>query len=127
MIRRHGQVDGFWGQDGVAEETGASGTSRPVQLGQAVDQFVFYVDVSGATVITVEVAHSGEPAADGTGPEAPADADYKALYWMDKAINFTFTGSGSAAIIVPDFTPGWVRLKSSNDVSCLAGWEVSAP
>ena len=126
MIRRHGEPDGFWGSGTTKEATGASQASRAVQLGQAVDQFVFYVAVDAATTVTVQVAHSGEPTIDGTGPQPPAASSYMNLYWLDKPISVTFSGAGSTALIVPDFTPGWVRLVSSNNVNCLAGWEVSA-
>lgn len=126
MIRRHGQPDGFWGVGTTQEVTGAGGASRAVQLGQAVSQFIVYLDVSDATVITIQAAHSGEPDVDGTGPQLPESSTYKNLYWKADPMTITFTGSGSRAVIVPDFTPGWVRLTSSNSVSCLAGWEVSA-
>jgi len=128
MIRRHGQPDGFWGSGTTAEATGASKPSRAVQLGQATEQFVFYVKVDGATTITVQVAHSGEPDSDGegVGGRAPADSAYQNLYWTDKPITFIFSGSGSSATIIPAFTPGWVRLLSSNNINCVAGWEVSS-
>lgn len=126
MIRRHGQPDGFWGDGTTKEATGANQASRAVQLGQAVDQFIFYVTVDAATTITVQVAHSGEPDVDGTGPQAPASSSYMNLYWIDKPITMTFGGAGSTSMIVPDFASGWVRLVSSNNVNCLAGWEVSA-
>ena len=126
MIRRHGQPDGFWGSGTTKELTGVNGASRAVALGQATEQFVFYVAVDGATTIKVQVAHSGEPSADGTGPQPPASSAYQDLYWVTTQVQFTFSGAGAIASTIPGFAPGYVRLVSSNSVNCLAGWEVSA-
>ena len=127
MIRRHGQPDGFWGVGTTQEITGADGASRAVQLGQAVSQFIVYIDVSADTEITIQAAHSGQPDIDGTGQQPPDPSTYKNLYWKDDEMTIKFDASHrSKAVIIPDFTPGWVRLISSKSVSCLAGWEVSA-
>ena len=132
MIRRHGLTSAFWGDEsGNKEATGANGTSRPVALGQAVDQACVYVTVDGATTISVLTAHSNALTADGNDPDVDnPPATFMNLYYasaISTPVQYTFSGTGSAAIILPHFTPGWLQLKSSNNVNALAGFEVSVP
>ncbi len=132
MIRRHGQPDGFWGQYStqIYQNVPASGTSNIVQLGQGTDQFVAYINVNGPTTITVQVAPAGALTSDGSDPNYPPPASaFMNLYWNATPINVTFTAptGGTAALIVPDFAPGWVRLTTTNAVGAICGWEVSTP
>lgn len=134
-VRRHGNSFGFWGLTATtSENTGTPGASvnqasRPVYIGQAADQVAIYGSVSGPTVFTVQVAPSLPLSVDGVdqNDEDDVPASWYTLYYHNQAsaVTLTFTASGTAALILPDFAPGWLRLVSSVNVGAIAGWEVS--
>jgi len=123
-IRRHGVINGFWGFDSITKEnTGVNGTSRPQFFGFAVDQIALFVQADMPTDITVQVAHTPALTSDGVNP-SDVPTNWGDLYYINTGTAVTMSMvSGTRVLIIPDFVPGWVRLKSSNDVGCLAGWE----
>lgn len=117
-IRRVGDKNAFWD----AATTGAAGVSTAVEVARGLEQFAVYVTVSGATTITVQVAHHGDVTSEGLEPEGNVGV-WHDLYYLDTAISTVFAAAGSRVLMIPDFAPAWVRLKSSASVTATAGWE----
>lgn len=147
-VFRHGDFNAFWDGTGtfnqstnpvggVGVTTGA--TSQVVQIGRGGDNFSFYVRVTSApafvTTWTLQVAHSGDPNAEGNVDQNAATSTY---FWHDATylgntangvvLSLTVpSGGGALMSFVPDFTAGWVRLKRTDAgaaVNVVAGYEV---
>lgn len=150
-ILRHGSRTGFWDGvgtfnqstlpgGGVGVTTGA--TSAPQELGRGADNFSVYVQVTSApafiSTFLLQIAHSRGINADGT----PADQNAASEIWHDAwylgtagagnstRIEITIPiGGGAIAMLVPDFTAGWARLKRTDAnaaVTVIAGWEIQS-
>lgn len=119
MSRIRGYSNGFW--NNIA--TGAGGTSSIVDIGRSASQIVINATVSGATTISVEVAHTGNITSQGVLPEED-DSVWYPLYYINSAqqSSFVFAGAGSAAWIIPDISFMHVRLRSTANVTATAGW-----
>lgn len=122
-LRRSGNPTSLWNNVAV----GANGTSNAVELARSSDQLVIYVTTSGATTITLETAHSGAVSSEGVLSDT-ATTDWGPLYYIntDSPVELVLAGAGSASWIVPDFAPGWIRLRSSAAVTLTAGHEVTS-
>lgn len=122
-LRRSGSPTSFWNNVAV----GVAGTSNPVELARDADQLAIYATVSGATTLVLEVAHSGAVTAEGNLSNTVV-ANWGPLYYINSsdAVQLVLAGAGSAALIVPDFAPGWVRLRSTAAATITAGHEVTS-
>lgn len=119
--RRSGSPTSFWNNVSV----GVSGVSTAVEVMRDSDQFCVFITSSGATTVSLEVAHSGAINADGTLTDLVV-SDWGQLYYINTPVQMVFSSAGSVAMIVPDFEPGWVRLRSSAAATITAGHEVTA-
>ena len=148
---RHGKATGFFDGTstynastnlggGVNVPAGPSTFSAPQEIGRSADNFSFYVQVTSApafaTQWVLQAAHSGSFSSEGVF----ADPDSTAYVWHDAwylgtvgSGNSTFiridipSGGGAVMSLVPDFTPGWVRLRRADTngaVTVIAGWEL---
>lgn len=132
--RRHGEIVGFWGtldsnDNPVAVAVQAGASSQAQYIGQNVDQFSFLVSVDAATSITLYAAHSSELNSEGNNPDrsvSPPISLFYPVYWNTTQIKLTFSGAGTAYVMVPDFVAGWVLLKSSGAANIYAGYEAVA-
>lgn len=129
--RRHGAIDAFYGTaPSTLVTTGApNAISRKVNVGQDVDQVVIYVSSSGAATFNVLVAHSGGLTPEGDEPNlstAPADGFFYPLYYTGTQQKLTFAGSGTQAIVIPDWSATWVALQSTATVNAIAGIEAAS-
>lgn len=129
--RRHGNIAAFYGTaPNTLTTTGApNALSRKVNVGQDVDQVIFYVSVSGATTVNILVAHSGGLTTDGNEPDQsspPADAFFYPIYYTGTQQKLTFAGAGTQAIVIPDWSATWVALQSTATVNAIAGLEASS-
>lgn len=101
-----------------------SRTSSAVELPRFAENLALYLNASAATTLTLQVAHSGAPTAEGILADANA-GNWMPAYLMGDAVAVTFSGAGTRCLLVPDFVPGWIRLVSSNgNVLLTAGWEI---
>lgn len=122
MPRRSGATNKFWNNAAV----GINGVSTAAILPRGSEQIAIYVTVSAATTISVEVAHHGNLTADGQEPDQSSPpANFFQLYYIDSPVQIVFASAGSAAIIIPDFEPEWVRLRSSAAATITAGYEIT--
>lgn len=120
-LRRSGNPTSLWNNVAVS----ANGTSNAVELARSADQIAIYITVSGATTVSLETAHSGAVTSEGVLSDT-ATSDWGQLYYIDTPLQIQFTAAGSVSWIVPDFEPGWIRLRSSNAVTITAGHEVTS-
>jgi hypothetical protein len=133
--RRYGQIVGFWGTISpttglpVAEAVGVGGLSRAVYLDTAIDIGLgVLLDVGAATTITVLAAHSSQLSPSGDEPDrstAPTASLFYPVQWNATSSALTFAGAGTAYLLIPQFIPGWVRLKSSAAANIIGGYEAS--
>jgi hypothetical protein len=122
VYRRSGSPDSLWKNATV----GVNGKSTAVLLSRATDQLAVYITVSAATTVTLEVAHHGALTPEGNEPnQASPPASWFTCYYVNTAVQIAFASAGSAAIIVPDFEPAWIRLSSSAAATITAGHEVT--
>lgn len=119
--RRSGSPTSFWN----AAAVGAAGTSTPVEVMRDADQIAVFITVSAATTVSIECAHSGTVNADGTNTDANAN-NWGQLYYIDTPAQMVFASAGAVAWIIPDFEPGWIRLRSSAAATITAGHEVTS-
>lgn len=119
MARLRGDKNQFW--NNVA--TGAVGKSAVADIGRDTDQITIFATVSGATTISVEVAHTGDVTAEGVLPEED-DSIWFPLSYINSGTNtsFVFAGPANAAWVIPDIAFMHVRLSSTNNVTATAGW-----
>lgn len=118
MPRRSGDKNQLWDNFAV----GVSGVSNVAELPRRIESFAIYVTTSAATTVSVEVAHSGDLNSDGTLSDANAGVWYVS-YYLNTPLQIVFASAGSASMIVPDFVPGWIRLRSTAAATITAGWE----
>lgn len=123
-LRRVGSPTSLWNNVAV----GVGGVSNPVLLPREGAQVCVFISVSAATTVSLQVAHHGALTAEGNEANAgtPPDTNsFYTLYYIDTPIQVAFTVAGKAAIIVPDFEPGWIRLSSSAAATITAGHEIT--
>jgi hypothetical protein len=122
MPRRVGSPNKLWNAAVVAP----GGTSTAVALPRGVEQVLVNITVNAATTVSLEVAHHGALTAEGNEPDqSTPPATFYQLYYIDTAVQIVFASAGSAAILVPDFEPAWIRLRSSGAATITAGFEVT--
>lgn len=121
MARRSGSPISLWNNVAV----GVGGTSTPVEVARDTDQLALFITVSAGTTITLECAHSGAIDSEGEFPDANV-GNWGALYYTNTAMQLVLAGAGSVSWIIPDFEPGWIRLKSSAAATITAGHEVTS-
>jgi hypothetical protein len=117
MARRRGDVNQFWNNAAV----GIGGVSAIVSIGNEVNQVAIFTTVSAATTVKVQVAHSGDMTAEGILPDG-TPVTFFDLFYLNTAVTQVFSAGGSAAMIIPDFAPQWIRLVSSAAATITAGW-----
>lgn len=120
MPRRAGDINAFW--DNVA--VGAGGTSNVVELPRGIDHLALWITVSGATTVSLEAAHSGEVTSEGILPDTNA-ANWAQIVYTNVPVQHIFAGAGSICLMIPDFEPAYIRLKSTSAVTITAGWEAA--
>lgn len=105
------------------ESTGAGGESDYAVIGAQTGVAV-HVEVSGATTIGFECAYS--PTGSVGFNALPDDSDAHVYYKRDGsgALTMTFAGAGKATIDLSPFTPKFVRVTSTNNVTATAVVEV---
>lgn len=120
--RRSGRATALWNN----ASAGANSFSNAVELQRGAENLTLFVSASAATTVSLQVAHSSEVTSEGVNPDA-SDANWMDAFYVNtaSAIQLVFAGSGKAALLVPDFGPGWIRLKTSAAVTLTAGYETS--
>lgn len=119
-ISRTGQRAGFWNNDGAS--VGAASTVQAIPEG--METICIWLNVSAATTITVEVASDVDITAEGIESDFVAGSgNWAPLFYNDIEVKATFTSAGIRAIIIPDFCPRYIRLKTSSAATITAGWE----
>lgn len=126
-VERTGSPTAFWN---AVASVASSSTSNIVNVARWNEQIVIYVKCDqGATVFNVEVAHHGALTADGNEPDEsskPADANFYPLNYLLETMVITTNASGVGTILIPDFEPEWVRLRSvSLTTNVTAGYEAT--
>ena len=106
-----------------SESTGAGGESDYAVVGAQTNVAV-HVDVSGATTIGFQCAYS--PTGSVGFNALPDDADAHVYFKRDGsgALTLTFAGAGTATIDLSPFTPKFLRVTSTNNVTATAVVEV---
>jgi hypothetical protein len=120
--RRRGSTTAFWNNIAV----GSGGVSNEVAVGREITQVAIYVNSSAATTVTIQVAHHGNLDSSGLDPDHDSVVrDYHDLVYTNIPIQLVFASAGKQAVIIPDFEPEWLRLKSSAASTITAGWEAT--
>lgn len=134
---RAGSATAFWDgtstfnqstNPGGGVTVSAGGTSKKVIMARGAEQVTLFVTVSAATTVSLEAAHHGALTAEGNEPDAsspPADAAFGTVYYINTPCSITFASAGTVAMIIPDFEPAWVRLRSSAVATITAGFELT--
>jgi len=121
-VRRTGSPTSFWN----AASVGIGGNSSVVEIPRGAEQIGIYITVSAATTISAQIAHHGVLNPDGTEPDhSTLPTSWFQLYYINTPVQIVFSSAGSAALIVPDFEPNWIRLSSSAAATITAGHEVT--
>ena len=106
------------------ESTGVNGASTFAVVGAQTNVAV-HVAVSGATTIKIESAYSPERQ---PGRNYQPDGDDAHVYCTPQSpvaqVQYVFAGAGKASIELSPFTPNFIRLVSTNDVTATAAVEV---
>ena len=95
-------------------------------MSRSIEHLVVYVTTSAATTITLEVAPHSQLTSEGVWPEGATGSTWFQLVnnaVTASPVQHVFAGAGSAAILVPDFAPGMLRLKTSGAATITAGYE----
>lgn len=103
--------------------TGANGSSKWAVVGAQVNVAV-HITVSAGTTIGFEVAYSKNRSA-GRNAE-PSNVDAHKLYKRDGSgpLTITLAAGGSVTIDLSEFTPNFIRVTSTSDVTATAVVEV---
>jgi hypothetical protein len=122
MARRTGSITSFWNNAVV----GVAGTSTARMVPRGSEQLAIFVTTSAATTITLQAAHHGDLTAAGNEPdESSPPTTWFNLSYLNTPLTMTFASAGSAAMIIPDFEPAWIRLLSSAAATITAGYEIT--
>ena len=120
MAGRRSNPTAFWDD----EATGVNTASAVVQVGEGIEMLLLNLTVSAAATISVECALDPPVNSEGIRPDFdPLTATWGPLFYLGTAISHVFSSGGTAMLIVPDFTPLHLRLKSSANVTATAGYE----
>jgi hypothetical protein len=120
--RRTGDRNAFWNN----APSGANGVSSVVKLSRGADTLALYITVSAGTTVSLEAAHSGDISAEGTLPDALDASSWAPVMYTNIPIQHVFSAAGSIVLLVPDFTPAFVRLRSLAAVTITAGYETTS-
>jgi hypothetical protein len=136
-LRRSGSPTAFWdGTTAFNQSTNpqggtgvtAAGTSRAAFLPRDGESLALFIAVNGATTITLEAAHHGANTAEGNEPNQsspPATGSFYPVSYLGTAVSAVFAAAGNICILVPDFEPSWIRLRSSQGpLTITAGYEI---
>jgi hypothetical protein len=118
--RRSGRATAFWN----GEAAGANSFSAAVELMRGAENLTIFVSASAATTVSLQVAHSSDTSAEGILKD-DSNADWMDVYYLNTPVQLVLAGAGKAALLVPDFGPGWVRLKTSGAATLTAGYEAA--
>jgi hypothetical protein len=120
MTRIRGDKNQFWN----AAAVGVGGKSAVVDIGRSTDQITIFATVSGATTLSVEIAHMGDITSEGILPEED-DSIWFPLSYVNSGTNtsLVFAGAGNGAWIIPDIAFMHCRLSSSAAATITAGWQ----
>jgi hypothetical protein len=136
-LRRTGSPTAFW--DGATtfnqatnprggSAVSAAGTSQAVLIPRGGESLALFISVSGASTVSLEAAHHGANTAEGNEPDSknpPATGLFYPVSYIGTAVSAVFAGAATICILVPDFAPGWIRLRSSQGpINITAGYEV---
>lgn len=116
----------FWNN----EVAGGDEYSAVARTGWGYDNFAVFLTVSGATVITLCIANDEPPSSENIPVDSPhyeaTTSIFLPAFYLDTELKWTFSGSGSQAILIPDFTPLYSRLKNTTaGVTITASWLAS--
>lgn len=123
-IRRVGNATAFWNN----VSAGAGTLSNKVHVARDITQVTIYIK-NGTTGSTFDVMASHFGSLTPEGNEAnygspPADAAFYPITYTNIPMSFTLLASATIAVIIPDFSPGWICLRSSaTSAPTTAGWE----
>jgi hypothetical protein len=138
-------VQFIWNNESTGEytgPTGPTGASEYAVVGAQTNVAV-HVEVSGATTIRVQAAYPVDRSVGRnympTGPDAhdyysiysndsylatgPNPSDAQAVF-VRRPLEFVFEGAGKASFDISPYTPKFLRLTSTNDVTATAAIEV---
>jgi hypothetical protein len=134
---------GEYGTTGPTGSTGPAPGSSSYAVVGAQTNVAVHVEVDGATTIRVEAAYSANRAAGRNYDPGDSDAHpYYSIYSSDsylatgfapsdaqavmvrRPLEFVFESAGKAAFDISPYTPNFLRLTSSNDVTATAAVEV---
>jgi hypothetical protein len=137
-LRRSGSPTAFWdGATTFNQATNprgglavpAAGTSQAVLIPRGGESLALFIAVSGATTVTLEAAHHGANTSEGNEPDSknpPATGSFYAVSYLNTPVSAVFAGAGTSCVLVADFAPGWIRLRSSQGpLTITAGYEVT--
>lgn len=125
--RRHGNLTAFWNAAAVS----ATNTSTAVEVGRHVEDFAIYITTSAAATFYVQVGHSGSDGSEGTGVDTTPAVWHAIAYASASPLVLTTAAAPllSIAMIIPDFSPGWVRLyciSPAGPTTVTAGFEATS-
>lgn len=119
--RRSGDLNAFWNNTSVL----ANGVSSSVEVPRGIENLALWITVSAATDVSLEASHSGDVTSEGVLPDTNA-ANWALVYYVAEPIIVQFMVAGSACVLIPDFEPAYIRLRSSAAAIITAGWEVTS-
>jgi hypothetical protein len=130
-LRRSGSPTAFWNGANV----GINALSTKVRIGRDTDQVTIFITNGNGATNTFQplVAHSGSLTTEGNEPTEdtpPADAAFMPILYAGNGGTATIVtaalgASGTIAIMIPDWTAGWLCLKNlvATSTGVTAGYE----
>lgn len=122
--------------------TGSNSFSKIAEIGHSADDFAIYISVTGSPAFVtdwvLQASHSGGWTSEGVyqDKDSLAQSFHDAWYLGTTGTgNSTLikisipSGGGAIMSIIPDFSPGYVRLKrtdANGAVTVTAGWEIAS-
>lgn len=107
------------------ESTGSNGSSTYAVIGAQTNVAV-HISVDGATTIKVEAAYSANHSSGINYQPGNADAHQYHVYSNGafEPVEITFATAGQASFDISPYTPNFLRLTSTSDVTATAAIEV---
>lgn len=122
------RLNGFYWN--AQANVGANAYSDVARSGWGYDNFAVFLTVSGPTSIVLCIANEDPPSSEGVPEDSP---HYEATtniflpaFYLDTQLRWDFSQAGAMAILIPDFTPLYSRLKNlTAGVTITASWLAS--